>query len=260
MTRVVVVDSGETKPKRFQWWLWFLLPLVILSVAIGGFVLWALSSNDAMPEAIAALESDEHITVTTRAWIAFLPNDVPPTMGLILYPGGRVPAEAYAPLARSIAAEGYLVVIVYPPLNLAIFNPNVAESVTQYFSAIEQWVIGGHSLGGTAAAIFADSHQNQVDGIIFLASYPSGNALVNSDLAVLSIYATNDSIASIGKIEASTAILPVHTRFVEIIGGNHAQFGYYGIQDGDGEASISREEQIRQTVEAILEFLRSINP
>ncbi|MBO7209393.1 MAG: hypothetical protein J6V44_00065, partial [Methanobrevibacter sp.] len=40
-----------------------------------------------------------------------------------------------------------------------------------------------------------------------------------------------------------------------INGGNHAQFGSYGIQSGDGVASISPENQREQTERAILDFI-----
>lgn len=261
MTRVVVVDSGEKKVERIRWWLWLLVILVIILAIGGGFIGWALTPVGAvMPEAGAALESDEKITVTRRSWLAFLPNDAPPTTGLILFPSVRVPSEAYAPLAREIAAEGYLLVIIYPILNLATLNPNSAEPVMKHFSAIEHWIIGGHSLGGRAAATFAVNHPSQVSGLILLASLPSGDSIVNSDLSVLSIYATHDGLISVEEIEASATNLPTNTNFVEIVGGNHAQFGYYGTQSGDGEASISREKQIGQTVEIILGFLRIVNP
>ena len=42
---------------------------------------------------------------------------------------------------------------------------------------------------------------------------------------------------------------------VEIEGGNHAQFGNYGPQEGDLPATISAEEQQAQTVEAISDFI-----
>ena len=41
---------------------------------------------------------------------------------------------------------------------------------------------------------------------------------------------------------------------VVIEGGNHAGFGHYGPQAGDGVASIDREEQQRQTAETVLAF------
>ncbi len=40
---------------------------------------------------------------------------------------------------------------------------------------------------------------------------------------------------------------------VEIKGGNHAQFGSYGEQYGDGTAAIPAEEQRKITVDAILQ-------
>ena len=42
---------------------------------------------------------------------------------------------------------------------------------------------------------------------------------------------------------------------VAIDGGNHAQFGHYGKQKGDPDATISREEQQRIAVDAIEDFL-----
>jgi hypothetical protein len=44
---------------------------------------------------------------------------------------------------------------------------------------------------------------------------------------------------------------------VVIEGGNHAQFGNYGKQKGDPDATISREEQQDKAVEAIKEFLEN---
>ena len=45
--------------------------------------------------------------------------------------------------------------------------------------------------------------------------------------------------------------------FAEIVieGGCHAYFGMYGPQEGDGTPTISNEEQISLTVEAIAEFM-----
>ena len=40
-----------------------------------------------------------------------------------------------------------------------------------------------------------------------------------------------------------------------IKGGNHSQFGSYGLQEGDGKASISAGEQRAQTVRFVLEDL-----
>ncbi|MBO4365994.1 MAG: hypothetical protein J5804_06870, partial [Eggerthellaceae bacterium] len=46
-----------------------------------------------------------------------------------------------------------------------------------------------------------------------------------------------------------------HLEELIIQGGNHAGFADYGPQSGDGQASISNEEQITQTADAISRFM-----
>jgi len=256
MSEVVVVDSANEPRKNRRLWLWIpLVILLVLAVATGGFVFWALNPTvEIGAVAIDAMESSDTVTVAETTWLAFIPH-TPPTTGFIFYPGGRVPGQAYAPIARRIAEEGYLAVIVYPPLNLAIFDTNQASPVMEHFSAVENWVVGGHSLGGSAASIFAQNNTDSVNGVAFLASYPVGNGLLDSNLAISSIYGTNDGLATVEDIEASRENLPANTIYVEITGGNHAQFGYYGEQGGDNPADISHEEQVTQTVNAILALL-----
>jgi len=57
------------------------------------------------------------------------------------------------------------------------------------------------------------------------------------------------------KINNSKDKLPDDTDWVEIKGGNHSQFGWYGFQDGDNEAEISREKQQSMIVDSINKFL-----
>ena len=47
--------------------------------------------------------------------------------------------------------------------------------------------------------------------------------------------------------------LPADCEHHVIAGGNHAQFGSYGKQNGDGNASVSAEDQQRQTAELVTE-------
>lgn len=72
---------------------------------------------------------------------------------------------------------------------------------------------------------------------------------------MLSIYATNDGVSASEDIEASRNDLPGDARWVEMVGDNHAQFGWYGEQPGDGKATISRAEQQDQIVTATAGFL-----
>jgi hypothetical protein len=238
-------------------WLWLLLLLPV--VAVGGFVLWAERTPAPMTEALAALEPDSTVDVTTDRWLVFDPADGEVVTGLILYPGGRVDPRSYAPAAREIAAQGYLVVVVPMPLNLAVFSPNAADDVIDAFSAVSVWAVGGHSLGGSMAARYVYGRPSQVQGLVLWASYPdASNDLSDRDLQVTSVYGTLDGLATPEKIAASRALLPPTTTWVAIEGGNHAQFGWYGSQSGDNPAAIGREEQQEQIVQATLRLLQSL--
>jgi predicted esterase len=233
--------------------------LGLLIVAITGFVLWGNTPLPAMPAAMASLTSDAQLTVEINKWIIFQPVQVQPETGFIFYPGGRVDAQAYAPAARAIAQQGYLVVIVRMPLNLAVFAPSAAVDVITAYPAILHWVVGGHSLGGAMAANFAKSHPGMVAGLALWAAYPaSSDDLSASGLRVVSIYGSRDGLATGAKIDASRSILPADTTWITIQGGNHAQFGWYGDQPGDNPATISRQDQQDQIVHATLTLLESL--
>lgn len=230
-----------------------------LLLALVSFVIWAKSSSGPMPEALAALQSDAQVTVETKPWLTFTLTDQSPATGLILYPGGRVDPRSYAPLARDLAAAGYLVVIPPMPLNLAVLAPGRAAEVMAAHPEIERWVIGGHSLGGSMAANFVYKHPGSVDGLVLWAAYPAGNnPLTGLDAPILSVYGTEDM--GVEGIESRRELLPQQTQWVIIQGGNHAQFGWYGPQSGDGKASISQREQQAQILQATLNFLNKLPP
>jgi pimeloyl-ACP methyl ester carboxylesterase len=233
---------------------------VLLLLGLVVFVVWALNAAPPMAESLAAMASDETVTVQSEPWLVFQPTQGTPTTGLIFYPGGRVDARAYAPVAHKIAEKGYLVVVVPMPLNLAVFGASQAGDVMSAFPDVDHWVIGGHSLGGSMAANFADNNPDLIDGIVFLASYPAdSDDLSDQDIESLSIYGTQDGLASPSKILALRSLLPQDTNWLAIEGGNHAQFGWYGSQSGDNDATISRIEQQEQIQQAILELLASVN-
>ena len=229
---------------------WWLLPLALVLV-LAGFVVWASAAAAPMPEALAALESDTQVQVETEPWLIFRPADGQPSAGLVLYPGARVDPIAYAPAAHALAAEGYLVVLVPMPLNLAILAPNRVAEVMVAFPEIDRWAVGGHSLGGAMAARFAYQNPQMVQGLVLWAAYPaSGDDLSSYSMAAASIYGTQDGLATEEELAASRLLLPQDTAWVAIEGGNHAQFGWYGEQAGDGVATISRDEQQAQIISA----------
>jgi len=233
--------------------------LILLGIISGGFVLWGSTPAKPLPEVLTALQSDAQVTVTLGNWLVFTPVASKPATGFIIYPGGRVDYRAYAPQAHVLAAQDNLVVIVHMPLNLAVFDPNAAETVIAAHPEIMAWVVGGHSLGGSMAANFAHTHPKQLQGLVLWASYPAASDdLSQSKLKVLSISGTLDGLSTPARIKASHSLLPEGTIWVPIAGADHAQFGWYGPQAGDNPASINREEQQRQIVQATAAFLEAL--
>ena len=227
-------------------------------VAAGGFLVWANTASQPMPEALTTLQSDALVTVSSdNGWTTFTPAETSPDTGFIFYPGGRVDYRAYAPMARTLAADGTLVVIPPMPLNLAVFGINTADGVIAAHPEIEHWTIGGHSLGGSMAARYVLDHPGSVQGLVLLAAY-SDMDISGYDIAVTSIAGALDGLATADNIASAAALLPPDTVFVTIAGGNHAQFGWYGEQAGDNPATISREEQQAQTIAAIEDLLARI--
>lgn len=233
---------------------------IILLIAITGFVIWAETPLGPMPEAEAALQSDATVQVQTEPWYTFMPTGEAKDTGFIIYPGGRVDPVSYAPTARAIAEAGYPVVLVPMPLNLAVFGVGKAADVIEAHPEVTTWAIGGHSLGGAMAANFTVKNPDAVEGLVLWAAYPaSSDDLSGFDtLAVSSISATNDGLATPDKIDASRPLLPASTTWLPIQGGNHAQFGWYGPQPRDGQATITREDQQAQIVAATVALLETI--
>jgi hypothetical protein len=231
---------------------------VVLAVVIA-FVVWAETPLGPMPEVNTALQSDSLVNVTTGKWLVFSPVQTNNNAGFIIYPGGRVNCKSYAPIAHAIAAKGYITIIVPMPLNLAVIGINKADAVIRSYPNIKTWAIGGHSLGGTMAAQYAYKHQSSIQALVFWAAYPvKSNDFSKTDVQAVTIHGTNDGLISSQQIDDSMKLLPGNTNRIEIKGGNHAQFGSYGKQSGDNEATISRAIQQEQAVNATVQLLEKI--
>lgn len=235
------------------------LTLGLLALLVGGFLLWSVTPPGPMPEVFERVPNLNQMDAGER-WLTFVPDGSSPTVGLILYPGGRVDYRAYAPLAQAIADHGYLVIIVRMPLNFAILDADAAADVITAQPKIQHWAVGGHSLGGAMAANFVYTHPDAVDGLVLWAAYPaSNNDLSRSGVRVVSISGTLDGLTTPEKIAASLPLLPPDTIFVAIEGGNHAQFGWYGDQSGDNPAAISRQQQQEQIIQATVNLLAGLH-
>ncbi len=232
--------------------------LIVLAVLVIGFVIWALNPLQPTVDALAALQSDSKVTVTQGSdYTTFMPTGAAPTKAFVFYPGGHVDYRAYAAPLHKLAEQGYLAILLPVRLNLAFFDINAADRAIPDFPEIQDWAVGGHSLGGVAASMYA-AKQDKIDGVVFWASYPANDALKNSDKAFTSIYGTLD-MGGVESFQSSASILPADTQFVVIEGGNHSQFGNYGLQPGDNPATITWQEQQAQAVEATGKLLDSLS-
>lgn len=253
------MDTQTPKSKR-KWLKYSLLSLLgVVLIALGAFVWWGLTPLKPSAEALNALKNTEMVTVShhSEGW-TFTPAKTTPTTGYIFYLGGHVDARSYAVYAHEIAERGYLVAIPEMPLSLAVFGMQKASDVIQANPAITKWVIGGHSLGGVMAASYAAAHSDKVSGLVLLAAYPAtGTDLSKQHLNVLSMYGTEDTVLNHVALQSAKPLLPARTNYVELEGGNHGQFGSYGIQPGDtATPAMSAAEQRVHAVTATLSLLQ----
>ena len=233
---------------------------VVLLLGVTGFITWGLTPLGPTNEALAAMESNANVTVRDNGnFVVFTPTSNIPITGFIFYPGGHVDYRSYAPVAQEIARRGYMVSIVQMPLSLAIFGISRADEVIAAYPDMRYWVVGGHSLGGSMAASYAHNHSDKVQGLVFWASYPvTSDDLSSTSLKGLSTYGSNDQVLNRDNFNATLALLPQGTIMQAIQGGNHAQFGNYGLQPGDGAATISEADQQMQAADLTVRLLRAV--
>ena len=226
--------------------------VLALAIIVGGCAAYLGDYYRADNEAIGAFlpqgatwneESDE---------IVFEPEGA--TKGFIFYPGGKVEYTAYVPLMQALAAEGILCVLLEMPFNLAVLDVNAADGIQKEYPEIEEWYIGGHSLGGSMAASYIADNADDYEGLVLLGSYSTAD-LSDTDLTVLSVFGSEDKVMNREKYDKNKENLPNGFAEFVIDGGCHAYFGMYGAQKGDGTPAITNEEQIRITVENIVKIM-----
>ncbi len=230
----------------------FFLLLVVLFL---GFFTWSQLTYKPSSELDTLLDKSE--IQYEEDWIIF--NQHSSKLGIVLYPGAKVEPEAYSYYGKQLANKGYLVAIPKVHFNFALFDSNKATKIIENYPSVEKWIIGGHSLGGVAAAKFAYDHPKKVDGVFLLGSYPSEvNDFSKMKTPMLSIYAEMDGLTTVEKINETKKFLSKNATVHEIKGGNHAQFGVYGKQKGDNEAGISIKIQQDEMVSVTSEWIKEI--
>ena len=221
------------------------------------FIACACYLNDyykADTEAITAFEVENEVIreESEDGTIVYMPKEA--TAGFIFYPGGKVEHTAYEPLMKALASEGILCVLTEMPFRLAVLDMNAADGIKEHYPDVTNWYMGGHSLGGSMAAAYLGENHAGYEGLILVGSY-STEDLSETSLKVLSVYGSEDKVLNYDNYVESKSNLPAGFTEVVLDGGCHAYFGMYGAQEGDGVPAISNEEQIRLTVDVIMEFV-----
>ena len=225
---------------------------VIALVAIA-FLVWANMVMLGEREQALKVWNDGDIIITANPGsVTLAPTSGATGEGLLFIPGAKVDPYAYMYKLSGLVDAGLTVVITEPTLNLAFFDTRTLSDFAPYAPGVTEWYVGGHSLGGVRACMLADSPD--VAGVILFGSY-CANDLSRSDLSVLSFAGTNDGLSTPDKIASAAPLLPSDTTFVDIFGANHASFGDYGVQPGDGTASISSEEVRDRITSEVQDFL-----
>lgn len=229
--------------------------LLTLALCLGACFFYVNDYYHAQPEALAAFSADSDVQrqILSDGVLAYIPDTA--SACLIFYPGGKVEYTAYEPLMHACAKEGLLCVLVEMPFNLAVLDVDAAAGIQEMFPDIEAWYIGGHSLGGSMAASYLADNTDAFEGLVLLASYSTAD-LSAEGLEVLSIYGSEDKVLNHEKYVKYKSMLPAGFTEHVIDGGNHAGFGMYGEQEGDGEALISNKEQINLSAAYIAEFIK----
>ncbi|AUD21370.1 alpha/beta hydrolase [Bacillus cereus group sp. BC251] len=221
--------------------------LGILLMGSISFFVWSQFSYKPTKEALLLIEDKKD-----EDHIVFGEKDA--KIGVVFYQGAKVEAEAYSYLGEALAKDGHFVVMPKLPLNLAILGINEVDSVIEQYPEVQKWYVAGHSMGGAMISKYAFQHEDKVDGIIFLGSYPADDFSTKS-IPMLSIYGEVDALATVEKIENNKKLMSKNTTMHMIKGGNHAHFGMYGEQKGDNASLITAKAQRDETVKVMEEWL-----
>lgn len=250
---ILGVNLDATK-KRSQWIEQSVNTVAQLSLLFGVFLCYAkMTSYAPSEEAIRQMDGSETTSVLDIDE-GYLFDGPGSDVALVFYPGAMVDCRSYSPLLQKISGEGVDVFLVEMPYNLALFDVNAMDRLRENYD-YEHWYLCGHSLGGAMAANYIAKAEQEPDGLILLAAYAT-KELQAEDLKVLSLYGDRDGVLNVKKVEEGRTNMPTDYKEAVIPGGNHAQFGSYGPQKGDGEATIPAEIQLQITADAIIEFLK----
>lgn len=231
---------------------WLIATILVIAVCIGAFAVY-VGDHYRVDEAALSAHTEvcdgyQYVDFLDDGTVIVCPDD--PQAGFIFYPGGKVEYTAYIPLMAALAERGIACLLPKMPCNLAVLDMNAADGMLEAIPDVTEWYIGGHSLGGSMAASYVASHTEEFEGLVLLGAYSTVDLSATS-LRVLSLFGSEDGVMNPEKYEKYRENLPANFTEVILAGGNHAGFGMYGVQKGDGIATITGEEQIALAAEHI---------
>jgi pimeloyl-ACP methyl ester carboxylesterase len=244
--------------------------LIILCATIGVLVIgsygWLFYSTDKnlaipAPEALAALDGDPRIAVSSGDWLVMQPENSVATKGVILYPGANCDIRGYAPILKELAAAGYLVAVVSMPFDMAIFAPNRADDVRAAFPNISSWALIGHSMGGAMAGFYAHNNPEKIDVLIMWDAYPpDSKSLKDAAFPVVHIHRADENGLPPEKFAKKRYLFPADSEWHGIPGGAHMYFGSFvgGGYVESRQPTIARDEQHEIVITETLAALASM--
>ena len=246
--------SDRSLRRLVRWLVLMGLGLTLL-VALGFYAYFGLLAHHAPADARESVRGNPDVTVT-EGYGGYVVSDADPgveRLGIVFYPGGRVAPDAYLPTAARLAERANATVVV-PKMrvNLAVFSQGRADGVIEGESAIDRWVVGGHSLGGAMACRYAASNPAAVDGLLLVGAYCDRPV---REMPALAVVGTRDAVLNRDRFAATRGNLPPGHSVVRIQGMNHSQAGSYSGQRGGHPARIETAEAHRRLAITVDEWL-----
>ena len=227
-----------------------------MAVILKAFCEKILSDDTSDSERIYEVETIDISTRYPTDAIIYKPVGIEPTVGVVFYAGNPVDYRDYGTLLTALASHGYLVISPEFPFDTAAFNIIAGEEYMKQYPEIKEWFLAGHSHGGGVSTAEVNLRPELFKGMILIDPV-IGIPVPREGFPVLKFHATEDFVCPRAFHDIIMAELAA-TDVTEVIieGGNHAQYGDYGTQMFDGEAKISKQEQINITIAEMVKFIQ----
>jgi len=194
------------------------------------------------------------VKISHEGDITKLSNNAANDKAIIFYPGGKVEAIAYLPFLETIALEGYDCYLIKMPLNLAVFDIDAADQIIEN-TDYNAYYLAGHSLGGAMASEYAYENQDKLAGLFLMGAYVTQD-FSDTNFLIREFIGDNDLIINSSDVDNANKYFSSNSALITIVGGNHSNFGDYGLQANDGEALISASKQAQEVATAITDAIK----